>query len=328
VKWKLKVLTQFVLAHAPGGVRLNYYLQHARGSHRPERVAERIPILAEILAFIAGHKPLEGAVVVEIGTGWEPISPILLHLLGAQRVFTFDHLRHARFALVRGTLAEIRAQLRLVASTTGADESALSHRLGSLEAAPDLESLFDRAGIVYRAPADATDSGLPDGSVDLVYSYAVLEHVPESVVVGLTVESRRILKAGGLAFHAIGLHDHYAGVDPKVSKVNFLRYPEWAWRLFVKNRISYHNRLREREFETIFASHGARIVEIRNRTEPGDVDRVQRMRVDSRFAGMTPQQLAVTYSEMLMSFPVLERSRLATRPPDAIASGSIRPPLW
>ena len=55
-------------------------------------------------------------------------------------------------------------------------------------------------------------------------------------------------------------------------------------------------------FERIFARHGARIVGVRNRMEDGDVERVRQMRIDRRFGGMTPQQLAVTYSEMLMSF--------------------------
>jgi len=74
--------------------------------------------------------------------------------------------------------------------------------------------------------------------------HAVLEHVPEAVLDGLVLESKRILRPGGCFYAYVGLHDHYACFDRRISKVNYLKYPEWAWRTFIKNNISYHNRLR------------------------------------------------------------------------------------
>ena len=65
--WKLKVLIQFVLAHLPGGERLNYSLQRANGDHSPERIAGRIPELVEILNFISQSRKLDGLAIAEIG---------------------------------------------------------------------------------------------------------------------------------------------------------------------------------------------------------------------------------------------------------------------
>ena len=143
---------------------------------------------------------------------------------------------------------------------------------------------------------------LPDNSIDLVYSYAVLEHVPESVIHGITLESKRILKQNGIAYHAIGTHDHYVSFDKRISKVNFLQYPEWLWRFFVKNKISYHNRLREKQFLEIFKSHGAKIKMISNKIDPSDLEILKTMKIDKRFAGMTHEELAVYYSEIILSF--------------------------
>lgn len=148
--------------------------------------------------------------------------------------------------------------------------------------------------------------------MDLVYSYAVLEHVPERVAVDLTGESRRILKPGGRVYHAIGLHDHYVSASRNISKVNFLQYPEWLWAFFVKNKFSYHNRLREKQFLDIFEAYGAQIEWIKHEIDPADLQALQNMNIDKRFAGMTHEELAVTYSEIILSFPRKEEATRTT----------------
>ena len=94
--WKLKVLIQFVLAHLPGGERLNYSLQRANGDHSPERIAGRIPELVEILNFISQSRKLDGLAIAEIGTGWVPLNTLLLYLFGARAIHTYDHIAHVR----------------------------------------------------------------------------------------------------------------------------------------------------------------------------------------------------------------------------------------
>ena len=175
-------------------------------------------------------------------------------------------------------------------------------RLAKLKDGANTEAIFGRASIVYKAPGDAAKSGLPDDSIDLVYSNAVLEHVPESVIHDLTIETKRVLRQNGVAFHAIRLHDHYVSFDKNISKVNFLRYPESMWRFFVKNKISYHNRLREKQFIEIFESHGGKIQMRDNETDPQDLEVLKTMKVDRRFSGMPPEELAVYYTEIVFSF--------------------------
>ena len=302
VDWKAKVAVQFCLAHVPGGERLNYALQTLRKSRSREKTQARVVKLAEMIALVRRFVELDGASVVEVGTGWDAINAIMLSLLGANTVYTFDHVRHVRRAEVAKTIEAIQDSLDEIAVATSVPVPTLRKRVRLMASASSLDSLFQSAGIAYRAPGDAAQTALPDASVDLFYSYAVLEHVPDEVVGALTRESRRVLKRDGVAFHAIGEHDHYVDFDATISKVNFLQYPEWAWKLFVKNGISYHNRMREKQFLDLFTSHGAHVRFLRSFVDDRDLDALTTMKIDRRFSGMSAHELAVNRTEVIFGF--------------------------
>jgi SAM-dependent methyltransferase len=297
--WQFKVGVQFVLAHVPGGETVNNALQRWNGSFCDAAIRGRVLGLSRCLSE---HFDATGKTIVEIGTGWDAINALMLHVFGARRVYSYDHVRHLRFDLAMNVLRQIGASTAAIAEISGIEPSVLEDRIGPLARAANSQELLDAAAIEYMAPGDAARTGLPDHSVDIVYSYAVLEHVSEDVIASITKEARRVLVPGGIAFHNIGEHDHYVSVDPSISKVNFLRYPEWAWSLFVKNKISYHNRLREPDFLRIFGANGARVRDKESYIDPKDLETVKRMRLDSRFAGLTPEELAVTKTQVTLSF--------------------------
>jgi hypothetical protein len=300
--WRIKVLIQFILAHCPGGERLNYLLQRLNKRHSAAVLGKRVISYAQRLNFINSHAPLQDSTVVEVGTGWDALTALLFYFAGTKKVYTYDHLPHVRFKVVQETINQIAIHRDQIMAILSIPKTTFIERLERLQGSTSLHGLFSRAGIHYQAPGDAAKTGLADKSVDLFYSYAVLEHVPEKVIELLTVESKRILKPTGLAYHAIGLHDHYISFDGSISKVNFLQYPEWLWRFFVKNNISYHNRLREKQFLNIFRFSGAHILLTRSETDPADVQLLKTMNVDKQFQGMTPEELAVHYSEVVLTF--------------------------
>ena len=71
---------------------------------------------------------------------------------------------------------------------------------------------------------------------------------------------------------------------------------------FVKNKFSYHNRLREKQFIDIFTECGAKIVWLENRIDPDDVNYLKNIKIDKAFQGMSYEELAVTYSEIIIAF--------------------------
>jgi SAM-dependent methyltransferase len=300
--WKIKVLIQFILSKLPMGEKINYLLQKINKSHSLQKTQERVIRLSKDFKTINDHIRLEDSTVVEIGTGWDAINPILLYFMGVKRCHTYDHLPHVRFELVKVVIDAVKNNLDKVSEMTGVPVSILRERLSRIVMSDSLDELFMKANISYHAPGDATKTELENNSVDLVYSYAVLEHVPVNGLHDLTVESKRILKNSGLNYHVIGLHDHYSGFDKKITKVNFLKYPEWLWAFWVYNKISYHNRLREKEFIELWRSYGAKIIWSDNKTDPNDIEKLKNMKIDKRFEGMSLQELAIYVTKVIFSF--------------------------
>jgi len=300
--WRLKVLIQFILALLPGGEKINYLLQYMIGTHSPGKKAKRIVEIIKRIQFISQYSGIEGKTIVEIGTGWDAVGAVLFYLMGAKICYTYDHVPHVRFKLVRQLVGLIENRLAEIQAIVSIPAPVLQGRLLKLKKATRLQDLFSRANIIYFAPGDASKTGLPGKSVDVVFSYAVLEHVPEEAINAINVESKRILKENGIAYHLIGLHDHYVKFSKKISKVNFLKYSEKWWVFWVKNKISYHNRLREKQFIDIFKSHGAQIKSTRNESKASDIEILKGMKIDKQFAGMTYEELAVYKTEIILSF--------------------------
>src|SRR5690242_4015536 len=71
----------------------------------------------------------------------------------------------------------------------------------------------------------------------------------------------------------------------------------------IKNKISYTNRLRERDFIEMFEQQEAEIFEVTSILKPENVEHVKSMKVDKRFARYSPEELAVTFTEIMAGWP-------------------------
>jgi SAM-dependent methyltransferase len=65
------------------------------------------------------------------------------------------------------------------------------------------------ARIDYRSPVSSDSLPFPEGSFDLVYSVAALEHMPKPAET--VAEIARVLRPGGLSVHEIDVKDHGTG---------------------------------------------------------------------------------------------------------------------
>lgn len=253
--WKLKALTQFGFAKLPYGVRFNHLAQRARGAFKP--AAQMLGLLPQgrYLRAMDARLSLEGIKAVEIGPGWQGVGTLLLHLFGVKSNFAVDHKPHLRFDRMIGLAATARRNVAELAEAMGKPEAAVAAKLDLIPQARDLPALLAQMGVTYAAPGDAAATGLPDASVDLVFSYGVLEHIPRDALAAISEETRRILKPEGRACHNIGLHDHFhnAGLG---NGVNFLRYSQRVWDFWNANAILYHNRMRLPEYLELFAKAG------------------------------------------------------------------------
>ena len=157
-----------------------------------------------------------------------------------------------------------------------------------------LDQLLVAADVRYHAPQDAAKlDWIPDGSVDMVYSNSVFEHILPAKIVGLMREAWRVLKPDGLMVHAVACNDHYAHFDKNISFVNYLQYSERQWR-FWNSRLHYQNRLRASDFIKCAQDSGFRILHQARAIRPGTREALSRMRIAPQFHRYDPDDLAAT----------------------------------
>jgi SAM-dependent methyltransferase len=284
MRWLLKAATHNVLSYLPRGETLNYVLQ--------SRVTNTLPLsndgFRRKAARAVQHRRAYGehdpgpefasAQLYEFGAGWDLIVPLTLHALGARRQTLVDIRPNVRLELVDDTLAKLAANRDWLAAEAGVPVEAVD--TGPVR---DLADLRTRFGITYLAPADARSTGLPTGSVDLVSSTDTFEHIPPQEIAAILRECARLLTPRGILSCRIDLEDHYARVDPRLSRYNFLRYSDRAWRL-LSPPLHSQNRLRASDYRRLFADAGFELVEEQvSRPSEDDLEALRAIPLAPRF---------------------------------------------
>lgn len=251
------------------------------------------------IEWLRSRMSLPGATVMEIGTGWEPLVPILLHLAGAKTVLLTDATRLIDAATIEGSLECLRFKKATILEKLGLSAAAFDKAL-EMRQPIELDEFWGHFGFEYRAPCDCTKMNVESGSLDVVMSRAVFEHVPAPVIASMMTETKRMLKPGGLACHIIDNSDHWAHGDKTISRVNFLRYSDEVFRLTHLNELNYQNRLRHSEYAEMFREAGFAIVREHRDIEPGALAALDSMEVDARFRGRSRDDLATMNSVFLL----------------------------
>lgn len=89
------------------------------------------------------------------------------------------------------------------------------------------------------------------GSIDFIWSQAVLEHIRKSEFLDTMLELHRILRPNGVCSHVVDLKDHLGGA------LNNLRFSEKLWESnFMASSGFYTNRIRYSEMLDIFHQAG------------------------------------------------------------------------
>ncbi len=297
--WRVKGLVQKVLGTIPLGDWAHYLLQRRLGNLND--VSGEVRIKLDDWRIMAGHladagRSIAGARLVEIGTGWYPTFPLAFYLGGAAKIVTFDLTRHIKADLTLGCAAFLGGHLDLLASACGVPASEVGDRyrrlMDRLDDRLDLTGATDGV-IEYRAPADAQQTGLSDGSIDCVFSNSVLEHIPFEVIDGIFQEAIRILPPGGMMFHSVNCGDHYAYVDKSISQLHYLRYSDADWR-FWQNRFLYQNRMRAQQFVELAERAGFAIALNTARPSERRLRELAEVPVHGSFARFTTEQLCIT----------------------------------
>ncbi len=222
--------------------------------------------------------------VLEIGSGWLPVIPLLFRLAGARSLTLTDierlmdaHTNDLARRAVAARAVDVAAALRITEAAVHA-------------------GLADPFAPRYLAPWQPERT--PSASADIIVSRAVFEHIPAADLKSLMFQCRRIIRPSGAMCHAIDNSDHWQHRDKRLSRINMLRYDEASllWRLACLNPQNYQNRLRHSDYSLLFRETGWRVM-----AEDGEVDRgalqdAAALPLAPRFRGMPAADLATITS--------------------------------
>ena len=121
----------------------------------------------------------------------------------------------------------------------------------------DLEELCNNHQIKYFTNGLESLKKIPENSIDIVFSNAVLEHIYKDEFIDIFKELKRILKDDGYMSHQVDFKDHLGG------SLNNLRFSEKIWESYLfKNSGFYTNRIRHQRMLDIFIETGFIITDI------------------------------------------------------------------
>lgn len=209
------------------------------GEYNPDdTVEEMMERVREKASWLTDRVPggVTGRTVVEVGPGGDFALEIALMGLGAARTIAIDRdasLMPARSARIRALHERVAAEFGVPLSSLGGPHDGLRPAFCQYLVGKGIER----------------EDRVPAGSVDVISSFAVLEHLFR--LDRAFAAMRRLLKPGGWMIHKVDLRDHTDFDRP----LDFLRYPQWLW-LLSRWKWSYMNRMRWSAYPPILGRNG------------------------------------------------------------------------
>ncbi|MBK6900978.1 MAG: hypothetical protein IPH09_17545 [bacterium] len=193
------------------------------GKPRPETRAARGPVSPAIVPRIleqalrqvellrASGRELQGAAVLEVGTGSAPVVPLIYGLAGAGEVILADHVRSLDRDLLVRTAFNLRGHSREIAARLGQPERDVLQRLRVV----DDETVFAalrQFRMQYLAPYDLLEATLPDHGLDVVTGSDLLQHFGPRYLRAMMPVIGRLLRPEGVLCHCVERADRLAAV--------------------------------------------------------------------------------------------------------------------
>ena len=298
--WTLKYLgkhaAQKVLGATPYGFHVQEIVKRAAGRGGRFTADEYIRkvLRTKIDRFnAAGIEP--PGIVVEQGTGWHGFDLVLFHLAGAQHVLTYDTTPWLRTDLLRRNAEVLAAAADIVKRWRGSVPGLVDERAEHLKASLNAprESLLKRLGATVLVTRSMDRSEVGSASVDLFYSYSVLQFMDPRDLAALVRHARRFLKSSGRCFHVVDCFDFHAHTDARIPPLAYLAWPEPAWNLLTSKHLNYQNRWRMPQFVRLFENRGLSVRSVNPVVHAEDIAYVQRRLAGAaRFRDMSVEDAA------------------------------------
>jgi hypothetical protein len=300
--WRVKALAFKTLACIPGSVPLVDFYRIRFGKMAHFAVSRRFRAAELMLEMVRrSGVNLERARCLEIGAGWQPTLPVILHLAGARDITLTDIKGSLTERTVSDAVHQYQGQVDRLAEMTGRSSEEVRDFLERLASGPDRSwrESFAAAGIQYHAPLDLSRDDPPGGPFDLIYSNSVLTFIPAPVLKGIIKRSRRLVSPGGVCCHNITIGDEFHGADGNITTSNFLRYSAKQWRFWGQNRLKHQNRLRPSDYVRIFENAGFVVEACDIDVDETLLPRLDELGIHPDFQDYPPRELAAIHARII-----------------------------
>ena len=239
---------------------------------------------------------ISGAHILEVGTGWFPIMPIMLRIAGAERVYLTDLHRLMDRNTLLASANYVLQNVEQITELLNVSEQRV-RKISSIENENNtVESILERLGFTYIAPFDPA---LQPMKVDAVISHTVFEHIPPSVLRQLILDLKVTLKPGGYMSHGIDNTDHRAIKDKRLSRFDFLRYDDFTWKLLCLDPQDYTNRMRHHDYLRLLEDAGYEAATHKTYVFKDEIKTVSKMSLNPRFRTRAPEDLVIGWSHLI-----------------------------
>ena len=243
----------------------------------------------------AGKDPAN-ATILEIGTGWFPIMPLVLRAAGARRVYLSDVHRLLDSRTVGDAVGVLRANRARIIEALQISPAQFDEVTASFDPDADLDDMLRTLGLIYIAPLSESDDLPP---LDAVISHTVLEHISPDILESLFRDLDRRLAPGGIMSHGVDHTDHRANHDKSLGRFDFLRYSDRTWRYLCLHPQDFTNRLRHDDYVAMLERLGHEVVWQKTFVNDGGLDALRETPIDSRFADRPLEALAIGWSHIV-----------------------------
>jgi len=265
--WRIKASLQKVLSLSRIGDKLNHIPVTLNKNYHYNVVRYQHYECLRKFGYISLNLSSEKCVGLEIGTGYSLISPIILYLLGFNKVITVDIDKDANFKTFQKQVPFLLKEefVKEIANIGIYTENEIKEKLNAICSCRNLDDILKFCNIRYIAPYSLNDIENEVKYFDYISSQVVFEHIPPEFLEQLFKKFKAWLKKGSYTVHTINFIDHYAnhGIfeDKSISEFNFLRFSDSYWKFWSGNSIAYTNRLCYLYYQDLFEENDIEILD-------------------------------------------------------------------
>ncbi|MCD6065882.1 MAG: hypothetical protein K0S33_708 [Bacteroidetes bacterium] len=228
---------------------------------------------------------------LELGTGWYPVVPIAMFMLGTNNVVTIDITPLCDKSKLLTTIQKMvdaisKNQVDPV-FLQQAERIEVLKKLAVEGVSMSMEELLKQLHITY-LKTDARALPHANQTFDLIHSNNTYEHIYEPILKDIIKEFKRVQKNDGLQSHFIDMSDHFAHADTSITIYNYLQYSEKKW-LRMDNSVQPQNRMRINQYRDLYKKGGLHILQ--EELRPGDAKALELVKLEEPYRSFAKEDI-------------------------------------